>query len=140
MILTSLLAAAAVAVPSFPAEEARTAIWTDLELNAWVGNGNDAASLLWWAGHDKGLAPEISISDLNCSSTGDHGTCRFSLNRVPAAGASRAGQAEPRRLACSAKFTRSDHETRSQWNVDHFLPRGRGHSQTTMKCRPKTAG
>jgi hypothetical protein len=139
MTLTSLLAAVAVALPSLPAEDARAAIWTDLELNAWIGNGNDAASLLWWTGHDKGLAPKISISDLNCSSTGDHGTCRFSLNRAPAAGASRADQAEPRRLACSARFTRSDHETRPQWKVDHFLPQGRGHSQTTMKCRPKKA-
>jgi hypothetical protein len=61
------------------------------------------------------------------------------LERAPAPGAPEADQAEPRLLSCTANFTLSDQENPSEWTVQHHPPlRGRGHTRTTMLCRPET--
>ena len=133
----SILTLAGCAPPHVPtADEAKAAIWADVNLNAWIGNGNDQLSADWVIGHDVyGHTPTLRISALTCGSTGFVHRCRFDIIREPDPAASAEDKAEPRHLSCSAELVTAKENGAETWQVDHKppLPTG-GHSRTTMEC------
>jgi hypothetical protein len=125
-----LLAAAAaslVAPPEPMKGELYSAIWSDLQLNAFIGNGNWLASLWYNAGGD---APDLHIADLKCKSARSQQRCTFILQRDGGPSQS-LGETAPDRLSCAALFKRRE----DGWSVVHTPPPPRGgHSRTSMKC------
>jgi hypothetical protein len=132
MLVSALYLAAAVA-PTPTAQQIEAAIWNDLQLNAWIGNGNDLVTLNWYSGHGR-HPPKLSITNLACTRVRQHQRCAFALIREanPLAGAQ--DRAEPDRLACGAEFG-IDPEDDGEWQVVHKRsPRGGAHSRTSMRC------
>ena len=111
----------------------RSAIWSDLELNAMIGNGNWLGSLWYNAGDaDK---PTLHIRDLACCPAEAGYYCEFILFRD--GGPVKVFQElAPDELHCKADFER-DPENKTAWQVKHRPPRPTGgHSQTSMTCEP----
>jgi len=75
MMTASLLAAAALAITP-TAEEARAAIWGDLQLNATIGNGNWLAALWYDAGAENRPTPDLHIRDVDCRRHAGSYRCR----------------------------------------------------------------
>lgn len=128
-----MLLAATQAAQSEPlAGDLRSAIWSDLQLNAMIGNGNWIASLWYNAGADNPDSPDLHLTDLECKSSKRLYTCSFSLIRD--GGVKMAfNQEAPDKLSCHAVFVPEvDGEG---WSVRHLPPSPQGgHSQTTMTC------
>lgn len=129
----ALLSLAVVALSAAPAEplagQLRSAIWSDLGLNALIGSGNWVASLWYNAGSQS--TPNLHIRDLRCDSGTATKRCSFILFRDGGV-VLVLGKPAPDRLACDATFIVNADE--GGWAVKHTPPRGAGHSQTTMKC------
>jgi hypothetical protein len=135
--MLSLLALAAAAAFTGPVEplagQLRAAIWSDLQLNAFIGNGNWVASLWYNAGNDDTNSPVLHIQQLECRSSNEGYRCTFILFRDGGVKTVFREQA-PDWLACNAIFVRG--EDGQDWAVEHLPPRHSGHSETTMKCEP----
>lgn len=138
LTMLTLLAAASLSPPAEPlAGRLRAAIWSDLQLNAMIGNGNWPASLWYNAGQEDVKAPDLHILDMFCGSNREGYRCSFILLRD---GGVRTvfNEAAPVRLDCSAQFVRSKEP--GEWAVKHRPPRGSGHSRTDMQCKAVSAG
>ena len=130
MIALALMASASIIAPGEPlAGELRSAIWSDLQLNATIGSGNWIASLWYNAGGDE---PDLHISDLVCRLGAARHHCAFILTRDGGA-KTVMGVTAPDRISCQAIFVAGDNA--KGWTVKHLPPRGSGHSRTTMKCK-----
>jgi hypothetical protein len=112
------------------------AIWGDLQSNAMIGNGNELAARWANAGSDKDHAPQLHIQDLLCSGGATLLRCQFGLLRDGGV-ATYLGEPAPDRLACTANFRRSGHD--SSWSIPRLPPGPRGgHSRITIECQPVT--
>jgi hypothetical protein len=112
------------------------AIFDDVRLNAWIGNGNIAVTYDWAAGRD-GEDVTIRIDNRVCNDKLDAKKCSFTLVRV----LERKEQATalpklPEALACTAILTSTLEAGSRIWSVKHYPPRRRGHSRTSMQCKP----
>ena len=138
MFITAIVAAVA-AQPSLnppSVENVRSAIWSDVELNAMIGNGNDRVSWEWVFGTDREHPPTLTIVGLKCSEGGDPYKCAFDLTRQTNAAAPSPDETQDPELRCTASFDWSQEERR--WVVIHVPPpKHRGHTRTTMRCREK---
>jgi hypothetical protein len=133
-MIVSFLAIASITGSPFPPSEAYAAIFSDIFLNAMIGNGNLAVTYDWAYGLDNSKAPRLKIDAIMCQQTRRLPVCQFDLVRIPHAAASDADKALHRRLSCSASFRRQDNGE-AGWEVKHLRPRrGGGHSRTTMRC------
>jgi hypothetical protein len=118
------------------ARQLRAAIWSDLQSNAMIGNGNELAARWANAGGDGDNAPQQHIQDLLCSGSPTLLRCQFGLLRDGGV-AMYLGEPAPDRLACMARFRRS--APNDLWSIPRLPPsRGGGHSRITIKCRPVT--
>lgn len=130
MIALALMASLSFAAPAEPlASELRSAIWSDLQLNAWIGNGNTLAYLWSWGGRDQ---PDVHIAQLACRRSAAQYRCAFLLTRDGGVKSVR-GEIAPDRISCDAIFVAGDDA--KGWAIMHLPPKGSGHSRTTMKCR-----
>lgn len=120
------------AVPPEPLAGAlRAAIWTDLELEGFIGNGNDVASA-WMDFWGSQPGPHFHFIELVCEGSPEEQTCEFELLRDGGA-ILRDGREVPDRISCRATMRiATDGEG---WMVPHREPpMGMGHTQTTMHC------
>lgn len=133
MFAIIIAAAASFATPTEELRiQLRAAIWTDLQLNAMIGNGNWLASQ--WYNAENGTAADLHIQDLRCIQTRSGQRCSFGLYR-DGGEVVLLGKTAPDRLTCVAVLSRRGDE----WSVVHTPPRRKGHSQTSMRCAvPKT--
>ena len=122
-------ALAALATPPEPLKgQLQSAIWSDLQLNAMIGNSNWLGSLWYNAGSD--TAPNLHVRELRCAEKREAQRCTFELRR-DGSPATVLGETALVKLACVAVFAyRSD-----GWSVVHTPPRGAGHSKTSMQCK-----
>ncbi len=120
-------------VPDTPSlQEARAAIWSDIQLNATIGNYNELVSWDWYYGTDKKHPPTLTIQGLECR-RGTSYRCEFDLARQSNEAASPADRAQPSHLRCTASFRWAADDRR--WTVIHFPPpKGGGHTYTSMRC------
>jgi len=116
------------------AQQLRAEIWSDLQSNAMIGNGNELAARWANAGSDRDDAPLLHIQNLLCSGGSTRLRCQFGLLRDGGA-ATYLGEPAPDGLACTAKFRRSGPNDR--WSIPRLPPGPRGgHSRITIKCQP----
>jgi hypothetical protein len=112
------------------------AIWSDLQSNAMIGNGNELAANWANAGNERDPAPQLHIQNLLCSGGGMQLRCQFGLLRDGGI-ASYLGEPVPDRLSCTAIFRRSGLDDR--WSIPRLPPRPRGgHSRITINCQRST--
>lgn len=124
--------------PNAPAlEDVRAAIWSDVELNATIGNYNEMVSWDWYYGKDRNHSPRLRIVGLRCE-RGSSYRCSFDLARQSDEAAPADDKAEAPLLRCTASFKWSPDDGR--WVVTHFPPpKGGGHTRTSMVCgRPSS--
>lgn len=128
-------------MPMVPPEEVlagqlRAEIWSDLQSNALIGNGNELAASWARAGGDRDDARKLHIQNLLCRGSSTLLRCQFGLLRDGGV-ATYLGEPTPDRLSCKANFRRSGpHEP---WSIPRLPPGPRGgHSRITIKCRPVT--
>jgi hypothetical protein len=135
LILVAALAASQMTPPNEAlAGELRAAIWSDLQSNAMIGNGNELAARWANAGTDRADAPLLHIQNLLCRGGSQRLHCRFGLFREGGV-ATYLGETAPDRLMCQAKFRRSG--TNDGWSIPRLPPGPRGgHSRITIKCKP----
>lgn len=127
-----LAAIASAPPPEDTTREVHGAIWSDLQLNALIGNGNWVGSLWYNASRGNADTPDLHIHDLTCRPKDSGYRCSFGLFRDGGV-VTVLGEDAPARLSCKATFERQDGE--AGLAVKHLPPpRGGGHSQTTMKC------
>ncbi len=113
-------------------QEVRAAIWSDIQLNATIGNHNELVSWDWYYGKDSKHPPTLTIVGLRCRLGYSH-RCAFDLARQPDDAAPPEDKAQAPRLRCSASFEWSAADRR--WIVIHSPPNKRGgHSHTSMQC------
>jgi hypothetical protein len=134
-ILVALMAAALSQAAEGPQTgELYDAIWNDLELNGFIGNGNDLGGRWYNAADGKG--PVLHIRELSCHRRrllGGYG-CSFTLIRDGGV-ATVLDKPVPDRIACSAVFVREGQSPQT-WQIKHLPPPPHGgHSRTTMTCR-----
>lgn len=110
----------------------RAAIWSDVQSNALIGNGNDLLFLWANAAVDRDNPPQLHIQDLRCSNGSMRLRCQFDLLRDGGI-ATYFGESAPDRLACSAGFRRSSRN--EGWSIPR-LPPGpdHAHSRITIEC------
>jgi hypothetical protein len=134
MMLSVLLAAVlqAVGLPEKLDGQLQSAIWSDLQTNALIGNGNWLASLWYQAGSDS--APNLHIQELTCERTHSRQRCSFVLHR-DGGPVTLLNEIAPDNLACVADFVRAD----GDWSIVHTPPRRVGHSETSMRCNAVAA-
>lgn len=114
----------------------RAAIWHDLQLNAWIGNGNELAAQWYLAGSEDPAPPQLEISGLRCRADSKLQYCEFQLIRHGGPSMYR-GEKAPARLNCNAllEFRKSE----GAWSVRHIRPGHKGgHSQTTLRCEAES--
>ncbi len=134
MLLAMILMFAATPAPT--SDQLHSAIWHDLYLNAMIGNGNEAVTMRWHFGHDQELLPTLQIVDLSCKGQGASRRCAFDLSRTPHPEVTDpADLAEARRLTCVARLSLESTRGGPVWQVVHTP--GKGHSRTTLQCKPK---
>lgn len=130
--LLLLASAATLLAPAEPlAGELRAAIWSDLQLNAMIGNGNWSASLWYNAGTEGSATSDLHIQNLVCRSHTQRHHCAFTLFRDGGV-KTIFGETAPDQLACEATFVVPRYG--GGWSVKHSPPRRVGHSRTTMVC------
>ena len=118
------------------AGELRAEIWSDLQSNALIGNGNELAARWANAGSDAAVAPQLHIQNLLCSGGQTLLRCEFSLLRDGGVTVY-LGEPTPDRLTCGALFRRLG--TGDRWSIPRLPPGPRGgHSRITIKCQPVT--
>jgi len=117
-------------------EELNAAIWNDLQMNAMIGNHNDAVGWDWFFGHEKGRPPTITIIDLACKGRGYTRNCTFDLSRAPHPAATDPDEIrEEPLLTCKGRFRLWGEGDQRVWSVIHTP--GEGHSRTTLQCKAK---
>ncbi|WP_219892908.1 hypothetical protein [Aquisediminimonas profunda] len=127
-----LASAATMLTPAEPlAGKLRAAIWSDLQLNAMIGNGNWVASLWYNAGKESPATPDLHIENLACRNHARDQRCAFNLFRDGGV-KTVLGETAPDRLTCEAILAVAQGGDR--WEVKHLPPRHIGHSRTTMVC------
>lgn len=118
------------------AGQLRAEIWSDLQSNAMIGNGNELAARWANASGDGDNMPQLHIQNLLCSGGSTLLHCQFGLLRDGGV-VTYLGAPAPDRLPCAAKFRRSALEDR--WYIPRLPPGNRGgHSRITIKCKPAT--
>ena len=118
------------------AGQLRAEIWSELQSNAWIGNGNELAAAWANAGSDGDNAPLLHIQELRCGGGPTLLRCRFGLLRDGGV-ATYLGEPTPDRLACRASFRRTG--SNDGWSIPRLPPGPRGgHSRITIKCQPVT--
>jgi hypothetical protein len=136
--MIALLALLTTTPSSPPVEEVasqlRSAIWSDLQLNGMIGNGNWLASLWYNAGSP--TSPNLHIQDLRCDGRDAPQHCSFTLFRDGGV-VKVLGEDAPDKLVCDATFIGSPDE--GGWAIKHVPPHRAGHSQTTMTCKAAAA-
>ena len=132
MIAFSLLvAASALAVPA--AKELTGPIFYDLEVNAMIGNGNDAVDWEWWYGIEKSDEVTIRIRQIDCRPRSRTIKCSFILDRsVLRSKQMVADSTIASALSCKAIL---EPNAGGGWNVKHYPPKRSGHSRTSMRCK-----
>jgi hypothetical protein len=133
-VIFSFLLLATVVPTTLANEDAHTAIWNDVFLNAMIGNGNNEVTYDWIEGAGLSNKPTIKIEGLNCQARNHDQYCRFDLVRVPSSAVAELTPALVSRLACRARLRLND-DGEPGWTVVHLPPRHSGHSRTTMSCR-----
>jgi hypothetical protein len=113
--------------PAALRQQLQSAIWSDLETNAMIGNGNWAGSL--WYNAAEGIDEQLHIQQLRCNKRGSRQHCAFDLVRD---GRPKMvlGESASVRLRCVAQFVRFG----KGWAVRHTPPHKVGHSRTSMVC------
>lgn len=115
------------------AGELRAEIWSDLQSNALIGNGNQLAARWANAGSDRSDAPLLHIQNLVCSGGPNSLHCYFGLLRDGGV-VLYLGESAPDRLACDARFRRLG--ASGGWSIPRLPPGPRGgHSRITIKCQ-----
>ncbi|QUL38036.1 hypothetical protein [Erythrobacter sp. JK5] len=108
-------------------------IWSDLQSNALIGNGNELAMRWANATNDREEARQLHINDLLCGGGETLLRCQFELLRDGGV-AFYLGDPVPDRLACEADFRRSGPE--DQWSIPRLPPGPNGgHTRITINCR-----
>lgn len=127
MLLLVAQAQAQAEPPATLRQQLQSAIWSDLETNAMIGNGNWAGSL--WYNAAEGTDEQLHIQQLRCDKLRSRQHCAFDLVRD---GPPKMilGESAPARLRCVAQFVRFG----KGWAVRHTPPHKVGHSQTSMVC------
>jgi len=92
------------------ARKLRGEIWSDLQSNALIGNGNELAAAWANAGSDRDPAPLLHIEALRCSGSQTVLRCQFGLLRDGGV-ATYLGEPITDRLSCTANFRRSGANT-----------------------------
>ena len=116
------------------ARELRAEIWSDLQSNWLIGNGNELAARWANAGGYGDDAPRLHIQNLVCSGGEKRLRCRFGLLRDGGV-VKYLGEPVPDRLACRVNFRRSGPD--DPWSIPRLPPPpDGGHSRITIKCRP----
>lgn len=135
LALTIALAALRMSSPEETlAQELRAEIWSDLQSNAMIGNGNELAARWANAGSDGDDAPLLHIESLLCSKGATRLRCQFGLLRDGGV-ATYLREPAPDRLSCTATFRRSS--PNDPWSIPRLPPGPRGgHSRITIKCKP----
>lgn len=135
MIATVILALQVVFTPppEALASQFYRALWSDLELNAWIGNGNWPASL-WYQG-DPEQSSALHIENLRCQTSGQDHRCAFDLFREGGPVMTIYNQIAPDRLTCTATIVATTEEGEAPWSVLHYPPAGYGHSLTSLECK-----
>lgn len=117
------------------ASQLYSAIWSDIQSNAWIGNGN--ALLAAWsnAGPRQGaFRPALHIEELLCNGSEPRLRCEFGLFRDGGAKVY-LGSPAPDKLACTADFVRS--EGNGLWSIPRLPPGPNGgHTRITIECKP----
>lgn len=112
------------------------AIWSDLESNALIGNGNELAARWAKAGSEGSAGLQLHIQNLLCDGSQTLLRCQFGLLRDGGV-AMYLGEAAPDRLACNANFRRSGPS--DDWSIPRLPPGpSGGHSRITIACQPVT--
>jgi len=142
-ILATLLSGCTLpTTPHFPlappderlAAQLRGAIWSDLQSNALIGNGNELAAAWANAGSDREPAPLLHIEALRCSGSQTVLRCQFGLLRDGGV-ATYLGEPVTDRLSCTANFRRS--RATDEWSIPRLPPGPEGgHSRITVRCQP----
>lgn len=135
--LALLIASIAYQAPS--RDEARDAIFEDLNSTAMLGGGNPAVTMDWLTGKGGAGRPRLDIAQFKCNRHGSGLICNFILERAPASDATNEDIALSRQLSCSARlaFDNSDGRGKNAWHVvRHMAPHNRGPALTTMMCTP----
>jgi hypothetical protein len=132
-LIAVIVAVAFQRAPNAPAvEDVRAAIWSDVELNATIGNYNEMVSWDWYYGKDRNHPPTLTIVGLRCDG-GSSYRCSFGLARRPDQAAPADDKAEVPLLRCTASFRWFPDDRR--WVVAHFPPpKGGGHTRSSMQC------
>lgn len=113
------------------AGQLRAEIWSDLQSNALIGNGNELAARWANAANDETETPRQHIQNLVCAGGSMRLRCQFSLFREGGVG-TWLGETAPDRLACKAPFIRS--RTDGTWSIPRLPPRKGSHSRITIEC------
>jgi hypothetical protein len=109
-------------------------IWSDLQSNAMIGNGNELAATWANAGSERDPAPALHIEALRCGGSQTVLHCQFGLLRDGGV-ATYLGESVADRLSCAANFRRSGEN--GEWSIPRLPPGARGgHSRITIKCQP----
>lgn len=111
------------------------AIFDDVRLNAMIGNGNVELSSEWAIGRANDDV-SIRVEELSCPEGRKRKKCTFTLHRMLTRnGVATIDPALPERLRCTAILKWSDAPDIAGWGVEHYPPRGGGHSRTSMTCK-----
>ena len=133
----SFAVAAAALVLTVPEEplgrSLRDAIWHDLQVNAWIGNGNWLAGKWYLAGNEEVPPPTLEVKDLKCRPKSHAYHCEFQLLRHGGP-ATFLGEQAPYQLHCNAPLEQD--KVTDTWYVKHLpaSPKG-GHTRTSMRCK-----
>jgi hypothetical protein len=112
------------------------AIFDDVRLNAMIGNGNVEVSSEWAIGRANDDV-SIRVEELSCPEGRKRKTCTFTLHRIlKRNGVVTTDPVLPGRLHCTAILKWFDAPEIAGWEVEHYPPRGGGHSRTSMTCKP----
>ena len=110
--------------------EVYSAIWSDVELNAMIGNGNIPVSWDWALGHDADNPPKLAISKLVCHGGFTTQKCKFELTRIANERSTNPNDArEPTLLNCEARLERK--------TDGDGMPSGRSGSNAGRSSFPK---
>jgi len=116
------------------AEQLYAEIWSDLQSNAMIGNGNWLAARWANAGSGQNPAPKLHIEDLLCGGSATLLRCRFGLLREGGV-TIYLGEPTPDKLTCTTNFRRP--HAGERWAIPRLPPgKNGGHSRIAIECQP----